>query len=308
MRENQLSRYGAVAKAYPQTIGKTFFVVDSTLVYKAATTNSPAVFLATAVEDEFPPDGDGDVRVFSGTDHLPIQAAIDACVNKRGDSIYILGDFTATSNILVNKEGIHIYGMNPGGTYTGRGTSITNNQPDASLFYISKTKLIIQDLCLIVGGTTTTSGSGLPCCINSSAVLSQCVFKNLNMYKSAGNNGEGYGMRFTSGVPVGSQFENIKVWNASGKVFACGMLPGGTKNYFKNLVIGGTSGQGIYAPSSAQEIFEDIILMPGCATGTEITGATSCIINTRNFANAEGVSTAKQANVLVDGEHTEGGD
>jgi hypothetical protein len=115
-------------------------------------------------------------------------------------------------------------------------------------------------------------------------------------------------MRFTSGVPSGSQFENIKIWNLAGKAFACGMLPGGAKNYFKNLVIGGTSGQGIYAPSSVQEIFEDIILMPGCATGTEITGITSCIINTRNFANAEGVSTAKQAQVLVDGEHTEGGD
>ena len=109
-------------------------------------------------------------------------------------------------------------------------------------------------------------------------------------------------MKFSSGVPSGSTFENIKIWNASGKAFATGMLPGGTKNHFKNLVIGGTSGQGIYDPSSAQEVFEDIILMPGCATGTEITGATSCIINTRNFANAEGVSTAKQANVLVDGE------
>lgn len=40
-----------------------------------------------------------------------------------------------------------------------------------------------------------------------------------------------------------------------------------------------------------------------CATGTEITGVTSCIVNSRNFAAAEGVSTAKQANVLVDGEN-----
>ena len=300
--ENQFSRYGAIAKAYPQTIGKTFFVVDSTLVYQAATTNSPAIYLATKVLEDYPPDADGEVRVFAGTSHLPIQAAIDACVNKRGDSIYIIGDFVATSNILVNKEGVHIYGMNPSGTYTGRGTSITNNQADASLFYISKTKLIIQDLCLILGGTTTSSGSGTPTAINSSAVLSQCLFKNLNIYKSAGDNGEGYGMRFTSGVPSGSTFENIKIWSLSGKSFANGILPGGTKNTFKNIVIGPTTGQGIYAPSSAQEVFENIVLMPGCVTGTEITGTTSCIINTRNFANAEGVSTAKQANVLVDGE------
>ena len=61
MRENQLSRYGAIARNIPFTTGKVFFVVAS----------GDDVF--ADFSNAFPVDGDGVLRV-----HSTIQAAIDA--------------------------------------------------------------------------------------------------------------------------------------------------------------------------------------------------------------------------------------
>lgn len=52
-KNNQLSRYGAIAKAAPFTTGKTFFLVSS------------SEYAVSPFLDQYPPDGDGVSRVYT---------------------------------------------------------------------------------------------------------------------------------------------------------------------------------------------------------------------------------------------------
>ena len=77
MKENQLSRYGAIAKVLQELgpTGKVFFAVSN------ADSGGPyAEFI-----NEFPVDRDGVSRVYS-----TIQGAIDACTGGRGDVVLVL--------------------------------------------------------------------------------------------------------------------------------------------------------------------------------------------------------------------------
>lgn len=111
MNENQLSRYGAIAKAYeinPQA--KVFFVAPSTATWKENFLNV------------FPPDADGVVRV-----HTTIAAALLNCVANRGDLILVLPGYTETRTtaLTLNVAGVKILGLGEGTlrpTITGNGT------------------------------------------------------------------------------------------------------------------------------------------------------------------------------------------
>lgn len=83
MLENQLSRYGAVAKVLTDLgpVGKVFFAVS----------NSDVLF--GDFQHEFPKDRDGVDRVYS-----TIQGAIDACVGGRGDVVLVLPRTMATGD------------------------------------------------------------------------------------------------------------------------------------------------------------------------------------------------------------------
>ena len=75
MKENQLSRYGAIAKVLKELgpTGKVFFAVS----------NADAIF--AEFQHEFPRDRDGVDRVYS-----TIQGALDACVAGRGDVVLVM--------------------------------------------------------------------------------------------------------------------------------------------------------------------------------------------------------------------------
>jgi len=106
--EKQLSRYGAIAKALPATMGKIFFVVNG------------ADSWAGDLIREFPTDSDGQSRVFvttsgADTDSLAIQAALDACVAGRDDYVFVLpstNDYDLETKLTMSKRSVHLIGMN----------------------------------------------------------------------------------------------------------------------------------------------------------------------------------------------------
>jgi len=102
-KENQLSRYGAIAKTYaalnPQA--KVFFVAPSAASWLGDFLNL------------FPSDGDGVPRV-----HTTITAALANCVSNRGDVILVLPGHTTTitaaAGLDIEKHGVSIIGLGQG--------------------------------------------------------------------------------------------------------------------------------------------------------------------------------------------------
>lgn len=94
----QLSRYGAIANPLPVSpSAKIFFVASADSVdYQS-------------LQQEFPVDKDGEVRVFT-----TIQAAVDASTASRGDVIYVMPGHvetvTAAAGLALDKAGITLIG------------------------------------------------------------------------------------------------------------------------------------------------------------------------------------------------------
>ena len=95
MLENQSSRYGAIAKKLPITIGKVFFLMDTT---EARFGN---------FQYEFPADKDGVDRVYS-----TVTTALAACTAGNGDIIIVSSGFTtaltATELLSAETKGVTI--------------------------------------------------------------------------------------------------------------------------------------------------------------------------------------------------------
>src|SRR4030042_1424168 len=107
MKENQLSRYGALTRVLPATLGKVFFVVHGEDAWAGELLN------------EFPVDKDGVPRVYvtttsADTDELAIQAALDACVAGRNDYVLVLpstNDYDLAATLTMSKRGVHLIGL-----------------------------------------------------------------------------------------------------------------------------------------------------------------------------------------------------
>lgn len=103
MRNNQLSRYGAVSKVLPHLAvsGQSFFVLN----------NSTSWF--GNFQNEFPSDFDGKARVYS-----TIKSALADCTASRGDVIYVLPGHTESitnaTDLNVNVAGVRIIGIGEG--------------------------------------------------------------------------------------------------------------------------------------------------------------------------------------------------
>ena len=98
----QLSRYGAIANPLPVAPNaKIFFVASSDSVGYSD------------LQQEFPVDKDGEVRVFT-----TVAAAIDACVADRGDVIYVmpghLETISSATSVVFNKAGVSVIGLGTG--------------------------------------------------------------------------------------------------------------------------------------------------------------------------------------------------
>jgi len=147
MKENQLSRYGAVAKSLPFTSGKIFFVVKGMDAW------------AQELLNEFPPDKDGQSRVFvatatnsdtTGNDNLAIQAALDACVAGRNDYVMVMPssyDYNIATTLTMTKRGVHL--IAPAGMTYERGA---NNSTKLHLITAALPMITVTgDNCEIAG-------------------------------------------------------------------------------------------------------------------------------------------------------------
>ncbi len=104
---NQNSRYGAIARALPPTLGKIFFVAHADDTF------------AQEFLNEFPTDSDGVPRVYlttsgADTDNLAIQAALDATVANRNDFVLIApsnNNYDLGAVLTMTKRDVHLIGM-----------------------------------------------------------------------------------------------------------------------------------------------------------------------------------------------------
>jgi hypothetical protein len=99
---SQLSRYGAIANPVAVPLNaKAFFVAGANTVD------------FSNLQQEFPVDKDGEVRVFT-----TIQAAVNATRASRGDVIYVMPghteSVTAAAGLVINKAGVSIIGLGRG--------------------------------------------------------------------------------------------------------------------------------------------------------------------------------------------------
>lgn len=101
MKENQLSRWGAIAKHIPlmNPGAKVFLVAKTALTFRGE------------LDQEFPPDKDGDVRVVS-----TVLAATALCQASRGDVVLILPGHTEsiTTAIAMSVAGVRYIGIGSG--------------------------------------------------------------------------------------------------------------------------------------------------------------------------------------------------
>lgn len=94
MRENQLSRYGAISKSYPMTTGKAFFLVSSTETS------------AAALLERYAPDGDGLTRVY--TDWASV---ITACQVDTGADVIIVSPLFTTAPTIAQIDALNAAGV-----------------------------------------------------------------------------------------------------------------------------------------------------------------------------------------------------
>ena len=128
MLENQHSRYGAITRMLPPTLGKVFFVIH-------ADNTSDQHLL-----EEFPVDRDGVPRVYqtvsaAATDNLAIQAALDACVSGRNDYVIVMpgngNDYDLGAVLTMSKHDVHLISLeaiNPSPNRIGASRSVVLEQ------------------------------------------------------------------------------------------------------------------------------------------------------------------------------------
>ena len=139
---NQLSRYGAIAKAYPLTTGKIFFLLSS----------SEAQF--ADFNNRFPVDEDGVVRVYTSW-----ASALAACTAGQGDIIEVSPGFTtalsAAELLSAETKGVTIYQAGKqlldGSYFENRATAALPASTQIALFTVTGRIKLVS----IIGEVTT---------------------------------------------------------------------------------------------------------------------------------------------------------
>lgn len=143
-RENQQSRYGAITRALPATLGKIFFVAHGEDSFSGDLLN------------EFPVDRDGVPRVYitttsADTDDLAIQAALDATVAGRNDYVLVLpsnNDYDLATELTMSKRDVHLIGMD----------YLFNKQEEGSNSATKIHMVADDDAILLTGGNCEIAG------------------------------------------------------------------------------------------------------------------------------------------------------
>jgi hypothetical protein len=247
---------------------------------------SSETFYSQFYEDNYVEYADGTFSIYN-----TIQGAFNACMANRGDTVFIIGGWTITDTLTLDRiYGLKVIGGNPFNVYTGGSCEITYNGM-GTCFAISNPKLLLSDITFYIGGATHNSST--ICLDLSGRVFSHGVIKNINIRKLDGTDAQGHAIK--TGSPSSSWFENIHINSpaGNGKRWQTGILQTGDDlcNY-KNLVIGGTEGFAIYNPGSTRSNFDGLKIMPSCDDGIVITGVTSAITDSRIMSAAPGTATA----------------
>lgn len=245
-------------------------------------------FYATFYADHYQAYSDGTVSIYN-----TIQAAIDACTANRGDIVYVIGEWTITTPVLLNKWGTSLIGLTTWKNQTGGGNAnITSTETSGSVVNVTKAKTLIENLVLYMNG----GGSEPYGILYSGSAPSQSVVRNVCIIKNGGLAAEGVGMHFHT-VPTRSLFEDIFIsGNTSGTLrLNQGIVGASYSCIYRNIVIGRTAYQAIYNVGTSNDLFDKITVLPSCSIGLEIGGvdaASSAITNCRVMATTPGVSAA----------------
>jgi len=144
MNGNQPSRYGAITRVLPATLGKIFFVGHADDSWTAD------------LSYEFPVDRDGDQRFYptvasADTDDLAIQAALDKCVAGRNDYVIVMpstNDYDLGAKLTMSKRDVHLIGMD----------YLSNRQEEGSNSAVKIHQTYDDDIILLTGGNCEVAG------------------------------------------------------------------------------------------------------------------------------------------------------
>jgi len=219
-----------------------------------------------------------------------IQGAIDACTANRGDIVYVIGEWTVTTAVVLNKWGTSLIGATNWNNITGGGNSnITNATAAGACINVTKAKCHVENLVLYFNGTGDTFGINF-----TGSAPSQTVVRNVECVKNGGDSAAGIGIHFGT-VPTRSIFENIKITGATRNTLsmAYGIEGGGYSNVYKNILVSNAT-VGINLDTYG-DLFDHIIIAPTCVTGLVLTGTDagqSMVVDSYDMAASAGSISA----------------
>ena len=255
----------------PQITGNIYYAIqDSEAFYP--------VFLDTYQMTY--PDGTNKV-------HTTIQSAIDATLANRGDIVYVIGEHTVTSTVLMNKWGTSLIGATAWNSITGGGNAnITCAEAATATITVTKAKTHIENLVIYFNGTGATTGIRW-----ASSAPSQQVVRNVEIVKNGGTDAAGIGMHFDAVATTRSEFSNVKITGPENDTsrMAYGIEGGGYSNVFRDVLVSGAT-VGINWDTYG-DLFLRVIIAGNVGTGMNIYGTSdtqSMIVDSRNMAIAVG--------------------
>ena len=246
---------------------------------------STEAFYTSFYTDHFKKYTDGTVNIYN-----TIQAAIDATTANRGDIVYVIGEWTVTTAVVLNKWGTTLKGLTDWNNMTGGGNAnITNATAAGAVINVTKAKTHIENLVLYMNGTGATFGINY-----TGSAPSQTVIRNVHIVKNGGSSDAGIGIHWGT-TPTRSLVENVKI---SGPVrntlqMAYGIEGGGYSNVYKNIQVSNAT-VGINLDTYG-DLFDHIIICSTCETGLVLTGtdaAQSIIVDSFDGAAAAGSISA----------------
>ena len=272
--------------------GSSSFSHGSGNVYYAIQTSE--AFYNTFYKEKYKKYKDGTVSIYN-----TIQAAIDATTANRGDIVYVIGEWTVTTAVVLNKWGTTLMGLTDWNNMTGGGNAnITNATAAGAVINVTKAKCHVENFVLYMNGTGDTFGINF-----TGSAPSQTYIKNVEIVKNGGTHAAGIGIHFTT-VPTRSMFEDIKITGSTRNALtmAYGIEGGSYSCVYKNICVSNAT-VGINLDTYG-DLFDHIIVAPTVLTGLVLTGtdaAQGMIVDSYDMA-----ASAGSISVIVSGSYSTG--
>ena len=217
---------------------------------------------------------------------LTVQAAIDKATDKAGTDIYIRGSAAIPAGvggigIVINKENVSLIGATqsdvPSGghcslSWTGGFGSGGTTAGNFAAINIAKSKVRLINL------RVTVTSIDYPVCVqNVTNANSQLEIKNCQFIVNG--TATGSAIKFTTASSY-STFEDLNLFGGTGATGLMNQGVYGSTAYsrWKNILINNTEGAAMVIDTT-NSWFDNITVMPGCATGLTITNGTNIVSN-----------------------------